>query len=250
MIPVVVIAASAGTFAGLAEALQSVRASVESIPLLTFAPPEDWEPVDLALRRWSEYEAIVFTSPRSAHAVRGRAETNGITLHPMAARHTPQIWAAGPGTARELGSGFGPIRQPGERLAGEHGAAVALAVEMNGAGLRGPVLFPCGDLHRDELTRRLREQGITVDEVVCYRTVLAGADEARRAAARAQVLVVASPSVAGLLARSCSESGRPALVAVGPSTAEAARMHGWPPARVAARPAVEAIAAELRELLA
>lgn len=247
--PVVVVAASAGTFAGLADALRPLPAEVESIPLLTFAPPEDWAPVDLALRRWPEYEAVVFTSPRSAQAVRERASAGGVALPAEAARERPQIWAAGPGTARELGSGFGPIRQPGERLAGEHGAAAALAAEMIGAGLRGPVLFPCGDVRRDELPRRLREAGITVDEVICYRTVLAGAEEARRAASRARVLVVASPSVAGLLADSCAETGRPALVAVGPSTADAARAHGWPPARVAASPTVEALAAELRELL-
>jgi uroporphyrinogen-III synthase len=250
VIPVVVVAASAGTFAGLAEALQSVPSEVVSIPLLTFAPPDDWEPVDLALRRWSEYEAVVFTSPRSAKAVLGRAKARGLTLAPTPARSAPQIWAAGPGTARELGSGFGPIRQPPERAAGEAGAAVALAAEMSAAGLRGPVLFPCGDLRRDELPRRLGMQGIAVDEVVCYRTVLAGEAEARRAASRAQVLVVASPSVAGLLARSCSPGGRPALVAVGPSTAEAARTHGWPPARVASAPTVEALATELRRLLA
>ena len=250
MIPVVVVAASAGTFAGLAEALRSLPAEVESVPLLSFAPPEDWGPVDAALERWREYEAVVFSSPRSAQSVLERASVTGLAFPQESGRQTPQIWAAGPGTARELGSKFGPVRLPDERTAGEQGAAVALAADMTAAGLRGPVLFPCGDMRRDELPRSLRERGVTVDEVVCYRSVLAGADEARRAASRAQALVVASPSVAGLLARSCPAAGRPALVAVGPSTANAACSHGWPPDRVAAGPTVEALAAELRALLA
>ena len=250
MIPVVVVAASAGTFAGLAEALRSIPAQVESAPLLSFAPPEDWTPVDSALQRWREYDAVVFTSPRSAQAVRGRASATDVAFSPGTGRHLPRIWAAGPGTARELGSGCGPVRQPDQRLAGEQGAAAALAEDMIVTGVRGPVLFPCGDLRRDELPRRLRERGITVDEVICYRSVLAEAEDARRAASRAQALVVASPSVAGLLARSCPAPGRPTLVAVGPSTAEAARAHGWPPDRVAASPTVEAVAAELHALLA
>ncbi len=250
MIPVVVVAASAGTFAGLADALRSLPAEVESVPLLSFAPPEDWAPIDAAVRRWAEYEAVVFTSPRAAQALRARASETGVGLPSVPGRGTPQIWAAGPGTARELGSDLGTVRQPDEVRAGERGAAVALAAEMIAAGLRGPVLFPCGDIRRDELPGRLRARGITVNEVVCYRSILAGAEEARRAASRAQALVVASPSVAGLLARSCSETGRPALVAVGPSTADAARAHGWPPDRVAATPTVEALAVELRAVLA
>ena len=104
MIPVVVVAASAGTFAGLADALRSLPAEVESVPLLSFAPPEDWAPIDAAVRRWAEYEAVVFTSPRAAQALRARASETGVGLPSVPGRGTPQIWAAGPGTARELGS--------------------------------------------------------------------------------------------------------------------------------------------------
>ena len=66
----------------------------------------------------------------------------------------------------------------------------------------GPVLFPCGEIRRDELPTRLRQEGIEVDEVVCYRSVLAGESRRARAAVRrAGILVVASPTVAELLAR-------------------------------------------------
>jgi uroporphyrinogen-III synthase len=63
------------------------------------------------------------------------------------------------------------------------------------------------------------------------------------------VVVVASPSVADLLARSCPGGTRPALLAVGPTTAAAARASGWPPAGVAARPTAEALADGVRTLL-
>ena len=118
------------------------------------------------------------------------------------------------------------------------------------AGVAGPVLFPCGEIRRDELPTRLRHEGIQVDEVVCYRTVLAGEAAAREAAARAGILVVASPGVADLLARVARSGARPRMLAVGPTTAAAARASGWPPAAVAARPDVEALLDGVRFLLA
>jgi uroporphyrinogen-III synthase len=111
------------------------------------------------------------------------------------------------------------------------------------------VLFPCGDIRRDELPARLRDDGITVEEVVCYRSVLAGEMEARQAAERAQIVIVASPSVADLLARACPPGARPALLAVGPTTAAAARASGWPPAGVAPRPTTEALANGVRAIM-
>lgn len=245
---VVVVTASAGTFPGLAQALRALPTTVEEWPLLWFGPPIDWAPVAAAASGLAQYEAVVFTSPRSASVFAERAAPAGRTAREGAGARS--VWAAGAGTARVLGSALGPVRLPDERLAGEQGAAAALVSAMVEAGVRGPVLFPCGDLRRDELPARLRERGIPVHEVVCYRSVLAGEEEARRAAARATALVVASPSVAALLARACPPAGRPSLVAAGPTTADAARSHGWPPAGVASAPTTEALTAEIRALLA
>jgi uroporphyrinogen-III synthase len=116
-------------------------------------------------------------------------------------------------------------------------------------GVAGPVLFPCGEEHRDELPRNLREHGILVDEVVCYRAVLAEEAEARLAASRGRVLIVASPRVADLLARACPRDSRPELLAVGPTTAETARMAGWSPAAMATEPTARALASAVRSLL-
>jgi uroporphyrinogen-III synthase len=246
----VVLTASAGAFPGLVEALGALSVPVTELPLMAFAPPLEWDPVDAALRELDRYEAVVFTSPRSARAFRERmAEIRCRAATATAAAH-PTVWAAGGGTERALRGLFGPARLPGEGLMAERGAGAALADAMVAAGVRGPVLFPCGDHRREELPSRLRELGIEVEEVVCYRSVLATEAAAREAAASAAVLLVASPSVAELLARACSRQGRPMLVAVGPTTAAAAEMHGWPPAAIALAPTAEALAAEIRALLA
>jgi uroporphyrinogen-III synthase len=240
----VVVTASAESFPGLVEGLRDIPVAVEVCPLMSFAPPLDWVPVDAALRELTRFGALAFTSPRSARAFADRWATLGAT-----APHPGSVWAAGAGTADALGDGLGPIRRPDERDVGKSGAARALAEAMVAAGVRGPVLFPCGDHRRDELPARLRDAGMEVVEVVGYRTVLAGEVDARRAAERAQVLVVASPSVADLLARACPPGARPALLAVGPTTAAAARGSGWPPAAVAARPTAAALVAEVRMLM-
>jgi uroporphyrinogen-III synthase len=244
----VVVTASAGSFPGLLAALEAIPVAVEEHPLMTFAPPLDWRPVDAALDRLERYDAVAFTSPRSARAFVDRVVASG---KPIASGSPlgPGIWAAGTGTAAPLSELPWPVHAPDGRRIGSLGAAGALARAMLDAGIRGPVLFPCGEIRRDELPARLREEGIEVEEVVCYRSVLAGEGEARQAVQRGQVVVVASPSVADLLARSCPSDSRPALLAVGPTTAAAARASGWPPAGVAARPTAEALAAGVRTLL-
>lgn len=241
----VVVTASTGTFPGLVEALRAIPVAVEEHPLMTFAPPLDWGPVDAAVSDLDRFEAVAFTSPRSARAFADRVAA----LAPPAARRTA-VWAAGAGTTQALDEALGPVRRPDDRAVGERGAAAALAEAMIAAGVRGPVLFPCGEIRRDELPARLRDEGIVVQEVVCYRSVLAVEADARRAAERAQVLIVASPSVADLLARACPPGLRPALLAVGPTTAAAARTAGWPPAGVAAHPTAEALSAAVRALVA
>ena len=243
----VLVTASAGTFPGLAEALRAIPVGVREVPLMTFAPPLDWRPVDAAVRDLGRYAAVAFTSPRSAHAFAERVAVLG------GAPAATEAWAAGAGTAQSLGDTLGEVRLPDEREVGRRGAAAALAsalaAALLAAGPSGSVLFPCGDIRRDELPSRLRDDGIAVEEVVCYRSVLAGESETRRAIQRVQIVVVASPSVADLLARACPPAVRPALLAVGPTTAAAARSSGWPPAGVAKRPTTEALVAGVRALM-
>jgi uroporphyrinogen-III synthase len=192
---------------------------------------------------------LAFTSPRAATAFIGRHRELGLESD-QERGELPPVWSGGPGTAAALAPLVVKTRGAPETETGRIGAAAALAAAMLAEGVEGPVLFPCGELRRDELPTRLRHEGVEVDEVVCYRSVLADEAAARAAAARAAILVVASPSVADLLARASFVGVRPAMLAVGPTTAAAARASGWPPAAVAARPDVEALVAGVQSLVA
>lgn len=244
MPPTVVITASAGTLPGLGDALRRVPVAVEEYPLMTFAPPLDWGPLDQAMDGMARFDAVAFTSPRAAHAFAERWMERAARVPAL-----PPLWAGGAGTVAALAGLVPEARTPSAEAVGERGAAAALAAAMLETGIRGPVLFPCGEVRREELTARLRHGGIEVEEVVCYRSVLAGETAARSAAERAGILIVASPTVADLVARACPPGVRPALLAVGPTTAASARASGWAPDAVAARPTVEALVAGVRSLL-
>jgi uroporphyrinogen-III synthase len=244
MPPTVVVTASPGTLSGLVDALRRMSLPAEEHPLLTFVPPLDWRPLDRALDAVARYDAIALTSPRAARAFGERWQMRG---HGQPA--LPPVWAGGPGTVTALAGVLSEVHSPSAEDVGRRGSGAALAAAMLDAGVRGPVLFPCGEVRREELTVRLRHDGVDVDEIVCYRSVLAGEPAARAAAERAGILVVASPSVADLLVRACPGGFRPALVAVGPTTAAAARVAGWSPDAVASRPTVDAVVAAVQSLV-
>ncbi|MEO8089408.1 MAG: uroporphyrinogen-III synthase [Gemmatimonadales bacterium] len=245
MVEIVVVTASTGAFPGLKEALKEIPVLVEEHPLMTFAPPADWALLDSALDRWTSYAAVAFTSPRAAAVVRER-----LAGRSPRGENIPEVWAGGAATRAALGEAVGPVLLPNEADAVTLGAAEALARAMLDAGVTGPVLFPCGDSRREELPERLRIRGVAVEEVVCYRSVLASESVAHAAAARGTMLVVASPTVASLLVRACAPNARPDLLAVGPTTAASARASGWVPAAVASSPSAGALAAAVKDVLA
>ena len=153
----------------------------------------------------------------------------------------PALWAGGQATAESLGHEMGPVKTPASKTSARMGAAAALAAAMLGDGVKGPVLFPCGDLRRDELPARLEDDGVAVEEVVCYRSVLAS--EGRLGRRRSGPTSGGGEPEGGRARwRGRVRRGvRPALLAVGPTTAGAARGSGWPPAAVSRRPAAAAL---------
>lgn len=136
----VVVTASTGTFPGLIEALHALPVAVEECPLMAFAPPLDWAPVDRALERLSEFDAVAVTSPRAARAfaarVLEREKDDGFAAGRIA------LWAGGAATAEALGHALGAVRVPASKTSARLGAAAALAAAMLRDGVTGPVLFP------------------------------------------------------------------------------------------------------------
>jgi uroporphyrinogen-III synthase len=241
--PLVVLTTAPGTLAGLADTLRAEGITVREAPLLSFGPPADWAPVDQAIFRLQDFRAVAVTSPRAAQAFAAR-----LALHRVSPPRGQEAWATGEATAEPLRDLFEPVHTPSSLVTVDAGAGSMLATAMVAARVESPVLYACGDTRRDDVPAVLRAAGVLVEEVICYRSVLAEPDEARRAVRGADVLLVASPKVVALVARVCPADERPALVVIGPTTATAARVAGWAPAGVARRPTVEAAADRIRAL--
>src|SRR5262249_7252646 len=137
-----------------------------TLPTIEIQPPEDWGPLDAAIRSLDGFRWIVFTSVNGVAAFRERLQAAGLDVRRLGGRH---VAAIGPETAEALRhGGIEPELVPGEDR------AEGLVDEV------GPRLDP-GDTvllvraaeAREVLPRDLAARGVRVTVVPAYRTVLA-----------------------------------------------------------------------------
>lgn len=221
----IVITRAAAQSEALAKELSALGAIPVILPLVSFAAPEVFTPLDSAISDMQSYDWIIFTS---ATAVRAVVERKHSLVH---SESKLQIAAIGPATAQA-------VRQAGLRVeyVAETHTGVALAEEL-GDRLRGAkVLLPRSDRANPDLPPALRRRGAQVTEVVAYRTLRpTSADEQslkQISTGQADAVLFFSPSAvhhfAELLGR--EQFGllqdRLAIAAVGPVTAKALRQAG------------------------
>jgi uroporphyrinogen-III synthase len=217
--------------AELIAALEGRGAQVSVLPVVTFAPPEDWGAVDERLRHLGDFDVILFLSANSARYILGRARMLGIGLGRAGGRQL-LVGAVGPATARA-------IEEHGARadyVAREH-AGKALANELKDQLAGRSVLLPRSDRGDDAVPEALRAAGANVTEFVAYRTLLPAKVDPDILKlvlnAEIDVVVFASPSAvhnfAVLLggAERKELTGRIRCAAIGPTTAQALRDRGF-----------------------
>jgi uroporphyrinogen III methyltransferase/synthase len=160
----VVITRAALQSADLVEELTIHGAVPSVLPLVAFAAPEDFGPMDAALDQLEHFDWIIFTSENAVRAVVKRASVRG-NLRNVAGRRS-RAAAVGPTTAAAAErAGFLVSYQ-----AKTHSGA-ALANEL-GERLRGQSVFlPRSDRANPDLPSLLRNFGAEVTEAIAYRTV-------------------------------------------------------------------------------
>jgi uroporphyrinogen-III synthase len=218
----------------LFETLRTRGALPVSVPLISFAPPQDFAAVDAALQQLDRFDWAIFTSVNVVQALVARSATLDRDLHHLG--KPPRIAVVGPATKQEAELAGLSV----DYVAKTH-LGVALAEEL-GEQLRSNAVFlPRSDRANADLPAALRRFGANLTEVIAYRTlppsdidrervsrVIAGPSEPEAAAA----LVFFSPSavhnLAGLLGRQQLEAAQNSVVmaAVGPVTAAALRECG------------------------
>lgn len=211
--------------------LEALGAEVLLLPTVSFADPEDWAPLDKALRGLASFDWVLLTSQNAVRYVCKRARALGVATN-SAASDQPRFAAVGPATARAAKEEGLAVAFVATVFRGE-----ALAGEMKGQLAGRRVLLPRSDRARSDLPAALRAAGAEVVEVVAYRTVaLEAANSAALEHLRAgsvDVVAFASPSAFHHLAEELGSDGlerlasRAAFAAIGPVTAKAISEAGY-----------------------
>lgn len=238
----------------LADSLRALGALVTEGAFIEIDPTLDPEALAAAVVRWcdGEYAWLVVTSRNALSAVDAAATRVGRTVSsPMP---PARLAVVGEATARAsaaigLDVALRPARQ--QSVAG-------LVAEFPEG--QGRVLAPLGNLAGDALARGLAAKGWIVDSVEAYRTVEGPGLDADAVAdvgtGNVDAVVLTSGSVARRFAAQCFTDAQCAgvphsvvVVAIGESTASAARDAGLDVATVAATPDNDGVLAALRRAL-
>jgi uroporphyrinogen III methyltransferase/synthase len=199
-------------------------------PCIDIAPAFDSAPLDGALRRAADgaYGWLVFTSANAVEAVENRLRDLAIPAGQMA---RARVATVGPGTAKTLMDRLGIAAD----LYPEEYLAEALAGQLVARGAQR-VLIPQAEQAREALVRILGANGVEVEAVTAYRTVLGsgGADvPGLLRSGGVDAVVFASPSaVDNMAARFDRENGdwddltRVCVACIGPVTSAAAERRG------------------------
>lgn len=208
----------------LVRELSARGATPVPFPLVSFAEPDDFAPLDRAITRMAQFDWLILTSAQTVRAVTERAADLQQPL--VRADRRLRVACVGPVTAAAARKADLSV----EYVAVTHNG-VALANEL-GSKLRGAkVLLPRSDRANPDLPAALRQFGAEVTELIAYRTLRpAEADQdglKKIVNGQADAILFFSPSAvqqfAGLLGagRLRDVQVRLAITAVGPVTAKA-----------------------------
>lgn len=196
------------------------------LPLVSFAEPEDFEPLDRAIAEIAQFDWLILTSAQTVRALVQRA--NGLQI-PSAT--LLRVACVGPVTAEAARNAKLPV----EYVAVKHNG-VGLAGELSGKLQGAKVLLPRSDCANPDLPAALRRFGAQVTEVIAYRTVSPTESDKdgleRIVTGGAEAILFFSPSAVQHFAELVgAEKLRAiqdclAITAVGPVTAKALREAG------------------------
>ena len=164
----------------LSERLLSLGAIPVEFPTIRIVPPQDWEPLDNALRRLctSSYDWLVFTSTNGVNICFERLRTLGYHSDNLG---NVRVAAIGPATAAALAQqGITADLVPDEYIAESVAAALIDDAQQKGESLEGKkILLARAAEARKVLVTELQKAGAIVDEVAAYYTVAVAGDDVR-----------------------------------------------------------------------
>jgi uroporphyrinogen-III synthase len=233
----IVITRSAAQSEAIARELTARGAIPVVLPLVAFAEPEDFAPLDAAIAGIQRFDWILLTSAQAVRSLVKRCEQLKCGL--AAVESKLKIACVGPVSADAA-------RQAGftvEYVAETHTGA-GLAEELGSKLAGAKALLPRSDRANPDLPAALKRHGAEVSEVIAYRTLRPSAVDEKNmsqiAEGAADAVLFFSPSAVQHFADLCGAEqlralqDRLAITAVGPVTTNALREAGVSRAVVAA----------------
>lgn len=201
------------------------------LPAVSFAPPQDFGPLDAAIGALSGFDWLFFTSVNAVKYFAERCGERGVKPEALrASSHAPMVAAVGPATSKAATAAGFRVDYGAEEFRG-----MALARELSSRLAGKKILLPRSNRASEDLPAALRASGAQVTDVIAYRTIDAvneeEAAEALQALRTRNADVIAFFSPSGF--RSVSEHvgsadlAAVAIAAIGPVTAEAIREAGY-----------------------
>jgi uroporphyrinogen III methyltransferase/synthase len=246
----IVVTRAAEQTESLCRELQARQALPILFPLIGFAPPDDFAPLDAALRDLSQFDWLFVTSQNVLRVLLERSATLALSL--AEAAKGLRIAAVGPSTAnaaKDAGLSVSHI------AANHYGLALAEELEAELLGCR--VFLPRSDRANPDLPEALRRFGVEVTEVIAYRTVRPADPDplilAQLSNNEVDVVLFFSPSSVPHLKELLGESQFRALqdkavfTAIGPVTARSLRDAGVERIVSASHTTVSAVVCALEE---
>jgi uroporphyrinogen-III synthase len=234
----------------LSDELRANGAEPVEVPVLEICPPENFEPLDRALRQFDEYDWLILTSANTVRALVERGAALGLVFD---SKGSPKVAAVGAATSAEArNAGFSVALVP------ESYVAESLVESLAGQVMGKKVLLARATVARDVIPDALRAAGAVVDVVDAYRNRMpAHAPEKLRRALAAGVDAVtftSSSSVLHLADAACAAGlSFPfvgvAAVSIGPITSKTLRDVGWEPAIEASRSDIPGLVEAVLQLL-
>lgn len=228
----------------LAVRLAQQGMQVDEVQFIAIDPPGDPAALETATRRWCEghYDWMAVTSRNAVRAMARLAEAEGTTLaQPQPTARVATVGEATLKACADAGLEVSLVPTEAQNASG--------LVKAMGAGT-GRVLAPLGNLASPVLVRGMSRQGWEVESVEAYRTVDGPGPDAALvadlAADRVDAVVLTSGSVAERLAATCPSLGTDTMVvAIGATTAAAAKAAGLAVDSVATHPSYDGCVASL-----
>lgn len=208
----------------LVAAVSALGGTAIEVPTIEVRPLDDPAPLDDALRALARYAWVVFTSANAVEALATRMAALGVSMPA-----TMRMASVGPATTQAVRDAW-PAARVAVQPAGEFRGA-SLVDAFAGHDVKGhQVLLPVSDRAADTVERGLAALGARVDCVLAYRTVaVSPSDRLSRELGRGiDAAAFASPSAVEAFRAATGEAGlNVPAVAIGPTTAEAARAAGF-----------------------